>query len=171
MDIGRELDDRFAVNISKQIVVLPHFVQAEIKKLAEPARKESRRKYRKDETSRRPVDGVPVGAPGRVADGRAPGVGAKPSTGPATGSSAQPDGDRGAGPKIPVRTVKSSAFAWKIGKSMSGGRDVQVSDQELALVAHLESVRSNPLALASLVDFLERLDQGDAQKALLSARH
>ena len=48
VNFGRDLDDSFKINISKQIVQLPQQLQAEIKKIADVARRESQKKYRKD---------------------------------------------------------------------------------------------------------------------------
>jgi hypothetical protein len=160
VDFGRELDDRFAVNISKQIVVLPQFIQTEIKKLAEPARNESRRKYRKDASPKQSDNKARAST--RAASST--------KAGPETSGTSQTGAERGAIPRIVARTVKSEMFAWKIGKSMSGAKDVQVSDKEHALATLLASVNFDPVALASLVGFLERLDKVDTQKALLLAR-
>ena len=42
------LDDALKINISKQIVQLPQQLQAEIKKIADVARRDSQKKYRKE---------------------------------------------------------------------------------------------------------------------------
>jgi len=177
VDFGKDLDDSFAVNISKQIVVLPQYLQVEIKKLAEPARNESRKKYLKD---KRPVRsstspgpngpnvagntggaGAPVG--GHGAASRTPGA-------PAAGGKAYRSSGVGSGPQIPVRIVKNATFAWKVGRSMSGSKEVQVSDEELALNVLLTAVGGDSAALAALVGFLERLDLAGVQKTLLAAK-
>ena len=48
VNFGRDLDDSFKINISKQIVQLPQQLQAEIKKIADVARRDSQKKYRKE---------------------------------------------------------------------------------------------------------------------------
>lgn len=47
VDFGKALDEPFAINISKQIVHLPQYLQVELKQVAEAARQDSERKYRR----------------------------------------------------------------------------------------------------------------------------
>lgn len=164
VDFGKDLDERFGVNISKQIVTLPQYVQTGIKKLAETARNESKRKYLKDEkpstaTTTKPVRPIVPTAGGTVTGGNTPTVG-KPTPTPVHPAPA----------KIPVRTVKTEAFVWKVGNAISGGKEIQVSSRETELGELVAALSSDPTAMATLVRFLERLDRAGIQKSLLTPK-
>src|SRR5207244_2962902 len=79
VNFDKVLDDAFKINISKQIVHLPQQLQVDIKKLAEVARKDSQKKYRKEKPTGgengKPKPGTTPSAPTT-----APGAAAKPTT-------------------------------------------------------------------------------------------
>ena len=167
VDFGSALDDQFSVNISKQKVVLPQQVQEHIKRLADDARKASRKKYLDDspaKTERRTEpkgnNGKPVGLqpanPGNVH----PGATMPPTVVVAGGNTPRPD------PTMPVRKVRNAAFPWKISRSMTGQEEIQVSESETDLQALFDSVSANEEALSHLAGFLRRLDKAGVQGLL-----
>lgn len=162
VDFGTELDDRFDVNISKRMVTLGQQLQEEIKKLADPARKDSKRKYLDTERPK-------TSKPGRTTP---PGV--DPPTGAPAGPLALPGSASAppapAKPAVPVRPVRTSSFLWKIGRTMTGGKEIQISDHDVDLHKLYLAVAKDATALASLADFLERLDEAGVQKVLLDQK-
>ena len=160
----KSLDDIFKINISKQTVQLPQQLQAEIKKLADVARKDSQKKYR------RPRQPEPQPDPGQGKG--ATGTGAPKSSG---GSGKVVSGEGKAGktgsaamPKIAIKRVKTEKFLWKVSTGLTGGLEVQVSESDPTLGELMEEIRENPQAVASLARFLGRLDTVDVQRALLA---
>lgn len=166
VDFDRVLDDPFKINISKQIVQLPQQLQVEIKKLADVARKDSQKKYRKEarQSPSPPTQPVP-GAPGRgFAEGReaVPPTVEGPTAPPPKSPSTPPTP-----PRIAVRAVKTDRFIWKVTKTMTGALDLQVSDMNPCLAALVRQIRADPQAVAHLAAFLGVLDEADVQKSLL----
>jgi len=166
VDFGCALDDQFSVNISKQKVTLPQQVQEHIKKLAEEARKDSRRKFLDDKPSKGPHNPAPkeAGNPGQPQP-------AIPASTKAD-TPVQPNGIVGGSPSrnepaMPVRKVRNARFSWKISKSMTGQEEIQISENELDLQALFDAVSANEAALAHLAGFLKRLDQAGVQGLLL----
>jgi hypothetical protein len=163
------LDDALKINISKQMVQLPHYLQEEIKKIADPARKESQRKYRKvglpfqplplAEPFAAPVNGPP---PAITTDGlpaQPTGIpDNKPITPPPTA------------PRIVVKQVKTEKFIWKVGRNMTGGLDMQVSDLDPNLSALVKRISNDPQAISLLATFLSGLDDVEVQKQLLDGK-
>lgn len=164
VDFDRSLDDIFKINISKQTVQLPQQLQAEIKKLADVARKDSQKKYR------RPRQPEPQSDPGQGKG--ATGTGAPKSSG-RSGKGASGDGKAGKTggaplPKIAIKRVKTEKFLWKVSTGLTGGLEVQVSESDPTLGELMDEIRENPQAVASLARFLGRLDTVDVQRALLA---
>lgn len=165
VDFGTDLDDQFAVNISKQKVTLSQQLQEETKKLAEVARNDSKRKYLDQDRPRKPKKAAPqTGGSAQKGGTQKPGLGTVPVSIP------RPAGDPGRASVLPVRPVRTSAFIWKIGMGMTGGREIQVNEDETDLNDLTRVIENDPVALASLTKFLERLDQADVQKVLLAAK-
>lgn len=161
VDFDKNLDDIFKINISKQTVQLPQQLQAEIKKLADVARKDSQKKYR------RPRQPEPQPAPGQ--GNGATGTGATRSNGgPGKGVSGGGKTGSAATAKIAIKTVKTEKFLWKVSTGLTGGLEVQVSEADPTLGKLMEEIRENPQAVASLARFLGRLDTVDVQRALLA---
>lgn len=164
VDFDKSLDDIFKINISKQTVQLPQQLQAEIKKLADVARKDSQKKYR------RPRQPEPQPDPGQGKG--ATGTGAPKSSG-GSGKGVAGEGKagktgNGATPKIAIKRVKTEKFLWKVSTGLTGGLEVQVSESDPTLGELMEEIRENPQAVASLARFLGRLDTVDVQRALLA---
>jgi hypothetical protein len=159
VEFGSDLDDQFAVNISKRMVSLSHQLQEEIKKLAKTARNDSKAKYTppKPKKSAKAAHSQPVGT-----DSHAPGT-----------ASAQPPSARPTGGKssasIPVRQVKTDAFAWKVISNMTGKPELQVNEREAQLRDLLQALAGNAEGMASLTGFLQRLDEAGVQKILVSS--
>lgn len=164
VDFDKSLDDIFKINISKQTVQLPQQLQAEIKKLADVARKDSQKKYR------RPRQPEPQPDPGQGKG--ATGTGAPKSSGGSgkgvTGEGKAGKTGSGATPKIAIKRVKTEKFLWKVSTGLTGGLEVQVSESDPTLGELMEEIRENPQAVASLARFLGRLDTVDVQRALLA---
>ncbi|PNQ96127.1 ATP-binding protein [Azospirillum argentinense] len=188
VDFDHVLDDAFKINVSKRIVLLPQQLQEEIKKVADVARRDSQRKYRKGAAP------APAGAAGSAPGGLAPtvtGAGAvdaaptptapMPTT-PAPTNPAPAALSAGTAPaspatsatpalppsRIAVKPVKTEKFFWKVTKGMTGTLDVQVSDLNPSLSALVQQIRDDPLAVAHLAAFLGRLDEVDAQSRLMA---
>jgi hypothetical protein len=169
VDFDRVLDDAFKINISKQIVQLPQQLQVEIKKLADVARKDSQRKYRREgqQTPPPPAQPVPgIAAGGAEAGGAGP---TSPSTGPGPTPLPPPPTTSAPPPRVKVRDVRTDRFIWKLTKGMTGARDLQVSDMNPDLAALVRQIRADPQAVAHLAAFLNSLDEADVQKSLLFA--
>jgi hypothetical protein len=171
VNFDKVLDDPFKINISKQIVQLPQQVQAEIKKIADVARKDSQKKYRKEgrqappqPASMSPVTGSAT-AGGRAAQG---GAGATPAS-TTTGLRGTPAATA-LPPRVAVKDVKTDKFVWKVTKGMTGTIDVQVSEVNPSLSALVTQIRTDPHAIAHLAAFLNGLDQVDAQKQLMARK-
>jgi hypothetical protein len=165
------LDDVFKINISKQIVQLPPALQAEIKKIADVARKDSQRKYRnpapKPPPLRPPVTG-PGPANGGVSvfgGGPAVRIGLGPTPAPPNPLPPSPPP-----PRFSVKDVKTEKFIWKLSKGLTGAVDLQVSDAHPGLAALVKRIRSDQVAVAHLASFLGSLDEADVQKALLAEK-
>ncbi len=167
VDFDKILDDAFKINISKQIVQLPQQLQAEIKKLAEVARRDSQRKYRK-QSSKPPL--TPAAGPGTgrpvPADGGLGGTIGKPHVpGIVDMPPAQPHH-----PQISVKRVTTERFLWKLTKGMTGAMDIQVSNRDDNLSALLQLIETDQAAVAHLAAFLGNLDEVDVQKLLLARK-
>ncbi|TLU71230.1 ATP-binding protein [Lichenicoccus roseus] len=160
------LDDVFKINISKQIVQLPQALQAEIKKLAEIARKDSQKKYR------RQILKIP--APQQP---QQPGTGANPANVVASvrGEGLPVKGGVVANPlppssRVSVKDVRTDKFLWKLTKGLTGALDLQVSDANFNLAALVKHIRSDQVAVAHLAAFLGALDEANVQIALLQGK-
>lgn len=167
VDFDKVLDDAFKINISKQTVQLPQQLQAEIKKLADIARKDSQKKYRRPKLPPQPPSTPPASAANGTSAGTPAGTPAvSPVTGPA-GKGGGAKGNSGA-PKVEVRQVKTDKFLWKVSKGLTGSVEVQVSEGASGLGELVHSISGNPQALAQLAHFLSQLDRVDAQTKLMS---
>jgi hypothetical protein len=168
LDFGPALDDAFGINISKQIVHLPKYLQDAIKPLAKFVRTDSQKKFRRNTN--------PVG-PGPRGGTPAPSPGPGPSVTPVGGIASPPSGGGTAAPtlappppeepKVVVRPVTTSQFIWKVGESLSGDLVLQVStlDPNLSELARL--IAPHPQATLHLARFLQTLDTVEAQETLL----
>lgn len=166
VNFDKVLDDAFKINISKQIVQLPMQLQTEIKTLANTARKDSQRKYRKPRqtsgTSLAPSNSSSAGSASNAKHGS--GTTPVPSLTPsgATGSPPAPL------PRVGIKEVKTDKFMWKLTKGMTGSVDIQVSELSPSLSALVKQIRTDPQALAHLAAFLGGLDEVEAQKQLMT---
>jgi hypothetical protein len=167
VNFGRDLDDALKINISKQIVHLPQQLQTEIKKIAEVARRDSQKKYR------RALPPVPAPSPRPT-----PTTDAGGTVGPAAGPRLPiPPGQVGKPPTVPqqppriaVKAVKTDKFVWKVTKGITGEIAVQVSELNPSLSALVKQIGNDPRAIAHLTTFLSGLDEVDAQKHLLAGK-
>ena len=169
VNFDKALDDAFKINISKQIVQLPMQLQTEIKNLANIARKDSQKKYRKPrQTAVTPPapspTGVSAGAGSNIRSGTGTASAPTPSPGVPTGSPSAST------PRVGVKEVKTDKFVWKVTKGMTGSLDIQVSELNPGLSALVRQIRSDPHALAHLADFLGGLDEVEVQKHLMTGR-
>lgn len=174
VNFDKVLDDALKINISKQIVQLPQQLQAEVKKIADIARKDSQKKYRK-EARQHPLPPVPPTSPalgGGLTTGDGPALGrpvpgpTPPTKEPTPSSSAPP----GPAPRVTVKDVKTEKFVWKVTKGMTGTLDVQVSEISPSLSALTNQIRTDPHAIAHLAAFLGGLDEVDVQKHLMAKK-
>jgi len=161
VDFGSDLDDLLSVNISKQQVKLSQQLQTEIKKIADVARKDSQRKFRPAKPQTTTTTGasgrtasVQSGAPGEVAPGAQPN---KASSVPAEKQTS-------------VRSVRTTAFAWKLNTGLTGGQEIQVSASEVELAALANAISEDQGATRALASFLERLDRAAVQATLLTRK-
>jgi hypothetical protein len=159
VNFDKDLDDALKINISKQIVQLPQHLQAEIKKIADVARRESQKKYRKE-------------TPPPTTGGPGSGTGPKPGSHvpvlprPVEIPSAPPE----APPRIAVKAVKTNKFVWKVTRGITGALDVQVSDLDPSLSALVKHIGNDAHAIAHLAAFLDGLDGVEVQKYLLARK-
>jgi len=162
VNFDNKLDDALKINISKQIVQLPQQLQAEIKKLADPVRRESQKKYRRDK---------PAMSPPQTAD---KGGAAGPKSQPYKPAPDKPVPEVQERPvpvrNIAVKSVKTGKFVWKVTKSITGALDLQVSDLNPSLAALAKQIDADPSAIAHLSAFLEGLDQVGVQQSLLAGK-
>ncbi|MDK1382895.1 ATP-binding protein [Ralstonia nicotianae] len=177
VDFNKVLDDPFKINISKQSVQLPQQLQAEIKKLADVARKDSQKQYRK--TSRAPAPTpAPIPAPSagagsdttggtKSANGALGNGGGTAAPSPA-GSGSAPAPSSTSSHRVSAKEVKTNKFVWKVSTSLAGTIDVQVSDINANLRALIKQIGSDQQALIYLAGFLSGLDHVDTQQALLA---
>lgn len=161
VDFDPALDEAFQINISKQTVRLPGYLQSRIKPLADTVRKASQAKYRKPR---------PTSPPPRTS----------PLAGEATSGPAAPNGPGGPvipgaptpppqppPPSITVRKVTTGKFAWKITTDLKGDRSLQIGDVSPALVELAGVLGSNDVGAEALAAFLEDLDRLDVQQTLI----
>lgn len=167
VDFDKALDDAFKINISKQTVQLPQQLQAEIKKLADIARKDSQKKYRRPKLPLQPPSTPPASAGNGTSAGTPAGT---PAVSPVPGSAGKGGGAKGnsGAPKVEVRQVKTDKFLWKVSKGLTGSVEVQVSEGASGLGELVHSISGNPQALVQLAHFLSQLDRVDAQTKLMS---
>lgn len=176
VDFDGVLDDAFKINISKQIVQLPQQLQVEIKKLADVARKDSQRKYRKEarKPPTHPAPPVPIPVPGGFGEGAPKGERSGPATPPTGGTHTTPQVSSptppAAFPRVAVREVKTDKFLWKMNKGMTGALDLQVSEMNQDLAALVRQIRADPQAVAHLAAFLGNLDETGVQTVLLAEK-
>jgi Histidine kinase-, DNA gyrase B-, and HSP90-like ATPase len=165
VNFGKDLDNALKINISKQIVQLPQQLQTEIKKIAEIARRDSQKKYRKVPPPLPPV--LSPKTSGVAGTGVSSGVGPRlplPS-GPAGKPSAGP-----VQPRIVLKTVRTDKFVWKVTNGMTGELSVQVSELDANLLALVKHIGNDACAIGHLVTFLGNLDKIDTQKTLLAKK-
>lgn len=156
VEFGSGLDDHFKVNISKQSVELSHQLLEEIRKLAATPRADSRNKYRLPPEQKNPKPAMPPATPGGGSN--------------ATTGRVQPaSGGRDQATVVPVRQVRTTAFAWKVGPGMAGSLEVQVSETEHELSALLELLGDTPDGRLQLAAFLKRLDRANIQPLLVAS--
>lgn len=165
VDFGSALDDQFSVNISKQKVVLPQQVQEYIKKLADEARKDSRKKYLDARPDKKKYRTGVKGHEKPIQPQLTPTGGLKPqNTVPSNGHSG--GNNSVIVPMMPVRLVRNADFSWKISKAMTGQEEIQISQHETALQSLFNSLTTNEEALTHLTGFLRRLDEAGVQNLL-----
>lgn len=167
VDFDKVLDDAFKINISKQTVQLPQQLQAEIKKLADIARKDSQKKYRRPKLPPQPPSTPPASAGNGSSAGTPAGT---PAVSPVPGPAGKGGGAKGnsAAPRVEVRQVKTDKFLWKVSKGLTGSVEVQISEGASGLGELVHSISGNPHALVQLAHFLSQLDRVDAQTKLMS---
>jgi hypothetical protein len=167
VDFDKALDDAFRINISKQTVQLPQQLQAEIKKLADVARKDSQKKYRRPALPQQPPPLSPASAGNAT---KAPAPAGTLSVGPVTGPAPNGAGAKGSPgvPKVEVRQVKTDKFLWKVSRGLTGGVEVQISEAASDIGELAESISANPQALVRFAHFLSQLDRVDVQAKLMS---
>jgi hypothetical protein len=162
VNFDKNLDDALKINISKQIVQLPQHLQAEIKKIADVARRESQKKYRKEGRLTPPP---PAASPGG-GTGTQPGSQAPILPAPVGIPKVPPEPP----PRIAVKTVKTEKFVWKVSRGITGALDVQVSDLNPGLCALVKQIGDDAHAIAHLAAFLDGLDEVEVQKYLLARK-
>lgn len=175
VDFDGVLDDAFKINISKQIVRLPPSLQEAIKGLADVARKDSQKKYRKEGKETPPpgaTGGTSAGTPSSTGTGsggaiRGGGSSGPPPSSPPAGPTAGPAGSAIPAPKVNVRDVTTDKFVWKVTTGMTGALEIQVSGVNPTLSALVGEIKANPHAVAHLAAFLRSLDQAGVQDKLL----
>jgi hypothetical protein len=180
VDFDSALDDPFAINISKQIVQLPQVLQVELKQLADVARRDSQKKYRRTAplviTGGRTSVGGPAAPAGPLPGHGSGGGGAHPPSGgpgmvplPGAGGGAAAPGGAPAvpAPRVVVRPVSTTKFIWKVTSSLTGAREVQVSDLDPNLSALVRQLGRDQQGLAHLAEFLISLDRLEIQKSLM----
>jgi len=163
------LDDVFKINISKRMVQLSQQLQAEIKQLADAARKDSRKKYLKPKQPLPPVPHLPAG-PTLSGGGVSSPVAGGPNTAPAPkgGNPRLPATPPAPSlPKVVVKDVRTGKFLWKVSKGLTGALDLQVSDLNPSLSALVQRIGSDQQAIGLLAAFLGNLDEANVQSALL----
>jgi hypothetical protein len=168
VNFDKVLDDAFRINISKEIVHLPQQLQAEIKKLADVARKDSQKKFRRQGGAVPPAP-LPTGGSTTGDTATWPGDGPAAATSP-TGVSEPSGGSPGPAPRVTVKDVKTDKFVWKVTKGMMGTVDVQVSELNPSLVALVKQIRTDSYAISHLAAFLGGLDEASVRKHLLGKR-
>jgi hypothetical protein len=161
VEFGNALDDQFKVNIAKRMVSLSQQLQEAIKVVATVARNDSKKKYLpRQKTGTKPTRRTQPGTSGAAQGVNSPPAGpGSPPAGPAGGAA------KDAG--VPVRNVKTSAFAWKLTNGIMGRLEVQVSDSESELRNLFEATAGDPQARAMLTEFLRRLDSVGVQTLLV----
>lgn len=168
VNFDRVLDDAFKINISKQIVQLPQSLQAEVKRLADVARKASQQKYRKAKPAPTPSATSPIG-------------GSVPSTADGTHFPTHPNGSLTAAhggdtppaalaPRIAVKDVATDKFIWKLSTGITGSVDLQVSELNSDLAGLIKQIRDDDLAVEQLAKFLRKLDDLGIQALLLGRK-
>ncbi|WP_122467893.1 ATP-binding protein [Brevundimonas lutea] len=163
LDIDPALDEPFNIDISKQKVQLPPFLQSRIKPLADDVRKASKAKFGRN--ARPPVPPAPpVPAPPGVAEGPVTGG---PSAPPSPSPSPTPEPSPPGPTPIAVRKVTSTKFAWKLAEDLKGDRTLQVGDVSEPLVRLASAIGTDPAAVDALAAFLTELDGVDAQQSLV----
>jgi hypothetical protein len=170
VDFDKALDDVLKLNISKQTVQLPQQLQAEIKKLADVARKDSQKKFRRPKQPELPLPVTPGVLGGSDTNGSLPPgtIGGKPV--PSSNPLASTDRAKNSPPlpKFEFRRVKTEKFLWKVSRSLTGSLEVQISEAASSLGDLVHEISTNPEALAHFVQFLSQLDRVDVQSMLLS---
>lgn len=161
VDFDSSLDDALKINISKQIVQLPQHLQAEIKKLAIAARRDSQKKYRRQGAHSPPKV---IATPDAIALTKPRSYVPDPS---GKTEAPQPTPEP---PRISVKPVKTGKFVWKVTKGMTGAFDLQVSDVDLSLSALVAEIADDPRAVGHLSEFLNALDAVDVQRLLLAKK-
>jgi len=165
VDFDPALDEAFQINISKQSVRLPGYLQNRIKPLADDVRKASQAKFSKAKRQP-PQPSTPAAPSPRPKEPIAPLV-------PVTGSGglapapAPPAPTPPSVPPIVVRPVTTGKFAWKVTTGLTGDRSLQVSDVNAALADLSRAIDGNPMATEALASFLADLDDLDVQQALV----
>lgn len=163
VNFDKNLDEALKINISKQIVHLPQQLQAEVKKLADQARRDSQKKYRKGATApekpRRP--GITPLLP--VAPGGAPALVPNPAP-----IGTDPGGMTSPKISVSARMVSTKKFVWKVAVGITGGQDLQVSSASEDLAALVTRIAEDPTATHHLVAFLEYLDKAKVQEILMA---
>lgn len=157
VDFDPALDEAFQINISKQTVRLPGYLQSRIKPLADTVRKASQAKYRKPRSPAPPPPpaqptGGPTSGPGTLDRASGPTKLSEPAQPPPSPPPTSP-------PPLTVRKVTTGKFAWKVTTGFSGERSLQVSDVSPTLASLIVALGSNESATEALAAFLEDLDR------------
>jgi len=165
VDFDPALDEAFHINISKQTVRLPGYLQNQIKPLADVVRKASQAKFRQP----RPTSPAPAPAPRPGGPVSGPGITGGPGgvTTPSNPAAAPQPPTPPPAPPPTVRKVTTSKFVWKVTTGFNGERSLQVSDRCAPLANLVDVLGSNAVATEALVAFLEDLDRVETQQALI----
>lgn len=165
LDIDPALDEPFNIDISKQKVQLPPFLQHRIKPLADDVRKASKAKFGRNARSPvppAPPPPTPPESPGGPVTGGPSGPWT-PSPSPTPAPTPAPPGPV----PVAIRKVTSTRFAWKVAEDLRGDRTLQVGDVSAALVSLASAVEGDPEAAEALAAFLTELDGVGAQGLLV----
>ncbi len=170
VDFDPALDEAFQIEISKQSVRLPGYLQSRIKPLADDVRKASQAKFSR--ARRQPPQPTPPPSPPSPGPGTPPVFTPPPQPGPGDSvptpaPTPAPVPDPTPPPPIVVRPVTTGKFAWKVTTGMTGDRSLQVSTVNQALAELCRAIEGNPAATEALASFLSDLDELDVQQALV----
>lgn len=168
IDFDQALDEAFQIDISKQSVRLPGYLQARIKPLADDVRKASQAKFsraKRPTPQPEPTPSPPSSGPaGPLTPAPAPSI---PGEGVPSPLSTPAPPSPPSLPPLVVRPVTTGKFAWKVTTGMTGDRSLQISAVNTPLADLSRAIEGNSAATEALASFLSDLDELDVQQALI----